>query len=216
MLHFFSAAFRLRSEERSAELNKIAMKEKEARDAKKAAEAAEEAANFHILTWGETRRTGRMIKWKRRKSSLITCTFAWFPGLFPSMCSTYLEGIKNKMTQFKELYWIRPLYKCALLLFTLWCFLRYCSPIYLCLVSQLRLHGRRLAARARAHGTCSAVVGLPIVPGQNLPRAFHDPNDSSAVSTANQAKLWSGHYGEDLREMFWWLSFVHLSNHTPC
>jgi len=50
VLHFFSAAFRLRSEERSAELNKIAMKEKEARDAKKAAEAAEEAANFHILT----------------------------------------------------------------------------------------------------------------------------------------------------------------------
>jgi hypothetical protein len=48
--HFFSAAFRLRSEERSAELNKIAMKEKAERDAKKAAEAAEEAANFHILT----------------------------------------------------------------------------------------------------------------------------------------------------------------------
>jgi hypothetical protein len=50
VLHFFSAAFRLRSEQRSSELNAQATKERAARDAKKAAELAEEAANFHILT----------------------------------------------------------------------------------------------------------------------------------------------------------------------
>lgn len=49
VLHFFSAAFRLRSDERSAELNAQAIKEKAGRDAKKAAAEAEVSANFHIL-----------------------------------------------------------------------------------------------------------------------------------------------------------------------
>jgi len=49
VLHFFGAAFKRRSEVRYEELEAVARKEKEARDAKKAAEAAEAERNFAIL-----------------------------------------------------------------------------------------------------------------------------------------------------------------------